>query len=154
MFCAERWSGAGIVAGGDSARFSAELRQALDAAWWHGCLVNSRATPPRGPQAVHTNLFGGVGEVRVLSLLQGASEPFTAVLSCELAPGASVGAHKQQDFPETVIGVAGEGEARVNGAVHPLDAFHAVYLPLGAALEIVNRSEREPLRYLIVKARG
>jgi glyoxylate utilization-related uncharacterized protein len=60
----------------------------------------------------------------------------------------------QQDFPEIVIGVEGEGEARVNGAVHVLDASHAVYLPLGAALEIVNRSEREPLCYLIVKARS
>lgn len=92
--------------------------------------------------------------MRVLSLLHGASAPFTAVLSCELAPGGSVGAHMQQDFPEIVIGVEGEGEARVNGAVQPLDACHAVYLPLGAALEIVNRSEHEPLRYLIVKARG
>jgi quercetin dioxygenase-like cupin family protein len=103
---------------------------------------------------VHTNLFGGVGEVRVVSLLQSASEPFTAVLSCELSPGGSVGAHVQQDFPEVVIGVGGEGEARVNGAVHPLDASRAVYLPLGAVLEIVNRSERAPLRYLIVKARS
>ena len=110
--------------------------------------------PPTGPQAVQTNLFGGVGEVRVLSLLHGTGEPFTAVLACELAPGGSVGAHVQQEFPEVVIGVGGEGEARVNGAVHPLDAFHAVYLPLGAALEIVNRSAREPLRYLIVKARS
>jgi quercetin dioxygenase-like cupin family protein len=103
---------------------------------------------------VHTDLFGGVGEVHVLSLLHGASAPFTAVLSCELAPGGSVGAHVQQDFPEVVIGVAGTGEARVNGTTHPLDACHAVYLPLGAALEIVNHSEREPLRYLIVKARS
>jgi quercetin dioxygenase-like cupin family protein len=117
-------------------------------------VVNNDDLPRQGPQAVHTNLFGGVGEVRVLSLLQTASAPFTAVLSCELSPGGSVGAHMQPDFPELVIGVAGDGEARVDGVVHRLDASHAVYLPLGAALEIVNRSEREPLRYLIVKARG
>ena len=110
--------------------------------------------PANNPESVHTNLFGGVGQVRVVSLLHGASAPFTAALSCELSPGGSVGAHKQQDDPELIIGVSGEGEARVNGALHPLDAHHAVYLPLGAALEIVNRSEREPLRYLIVKARG
>jgi quercetin dioxygenase-like cupin family protein len=110
--------------------------------------------PANHPQAVHTNLFGGVGEVRVVSLLQGASAPFTAVLSCELAPGGSVGAHVQQDDPEVVIGLSGAGEARVNGVVHPLAASHAVYLPLGAALEIVNTSDREPLRYLIVKARS
>lgn len=110
--------------------------------------------PISNPSSVHTNLFGGVGEVRVVSLLQGASAPFTAVLSCELAAGGSVGAHRQQDDPEIVVGVTGAGEARVNGAVHVLDASHVVYLPLGAALEIVNRSDHEPLRYLIVKARS
>jgi len=114
----------------------------------------SQAKPPAGAFAVYPNLFGGVGEVRVTSLLQGASEPFTAVLSCELAPGGNVGAHRQEEFPELVIGVAGEGEARVNGVIHPLDALHAVHLPLGAALEIRNRSAHEPLRYLIIKARG
>ncbi|MEY4512128.1 MAG: hypothetical protein RLZZ450_4250 [Pseudomonadota bacterium] len=82
---------------------------------------------------MHTNLFGGVGEVRVVSLLHGVSAPFTAALSCELAPEGSVGAHVQQDDPELVIAVSGDGEARVNGAVHPLDASQAVYLPLGAA---------------------
>lgn len=109
---------------------------------------------PNNPASVHTNLFGGVGQVRVESLLHGASAPFTAALSCELAPGGSVGAHKQQDDPELIIGVSGEGEARVNGSAHPLAASKAVYLPLGAALEIVNRSDREPLRYLIVKAQS
>jgi hypothetical protein len=42
----------------------------------------------------------------------------------------------------------------VNGVSHPLAAQHAVHLPLGAVLEIANRSQHEPLRYLIVKARG
>lgn len=106
------------------------------------------------PETVYQNLFGGVGEVRVVSLLQGTSAPFTAVLACVLAPGGRVGAHRQEEFPELVIGVAGAGEARVNGVVHPLDAQHAVHLPLGAALELVNLSAHEPLRYLIVKARG
>lgn len=116
--------------------------------------MNSKTTPPSVPQAVYDSLFGGVGQVRVLSLLQGASSPFTAALSCELAPGGRVGAHKQQDFPELVIGVGGDGEAHVDGVAHPLTAKHAVYLPLGAVLEIVNRSAHEPLRYLIVKARS
>jgi quercetin dioxygenase-like cupin family protein len=120
----------------------------------HGCVVSRETIPPTAPSAVYTNLFGGVGEVRVWSLLQGASAPFTAALSCELAPAASVGPHVQEEFPELVIGVAGEGEAKVNGVPHPLGALRAVHLPLGAALEIVNRSPREPLRYLIVKARG
>jgi quercetin dioxygenase-like cupin family protein len=116
--------------------------------------MNRKAAPPTAPSAVYPSLFGGVGEVRVTSLLHGASEPFTAVLSCELAPGGRVGAHRQDEFPEIVIGVTGEGEARVNGVAHPIDALHAVHLPLGAALEILNRSAHEPLRYLIIKARG
>jgi uncharacterized cupin superfamily protein len=116
--------------------------------------MSSDASPPASPETVYKSLFGGAGEVRVVSLLRGASAPFTAVLSCELSPGGSVGPHLQQEFAEVVIGVAGEGEARVNGVAQRLDACHAVHLPLGAALEIVNRSEREPLRYLIVKARG
>jgi quercetin dioxygenase-like cupin family protein len=103
---------------------------------------------------VHSKLFGGLGDVRVVSLLRAASPPFTAALWCELSPGGSVGAHVQQEFSEIVIGIAGEGEARVDGTVHRLVALQAVYLPLGAALELVNLSEREPLRYLIVKASG
>jgi glyoxylate utilization-related uncharacterized protein len=102
---------------------------------------------------VYTDLFGGAGEVRVWSLLHGPSEPFTAVLTCELAPAGAVGRHVQQEFPEVVLGIVGDGEARVDGAPHRLGPSSAVYLPLGATLEIVNRSESEPLRYLIVKAR-
>lgn len=113
---------------------------------------------PQGPvpaaaPTLYTDLFNGTGQVRVWSLLQGASGPFTAVLSCELAPAGSVGRHVQQEFPEVVLGLAGEGEARVDGAPHRLDPCSAIYLPLGATLEIVNRSDRAPLRYVIVKAR-
>lgn len=106
------------------------------------------------PSAVHVALFGGAGEVRVSSLLSAAAEPFTAVLSCSLAPGGTVGRHVQQEFPEVVIGVSGQGEAVVDGTRHPLGADDAVFLPLGSVLSIVNRSASEPLRYLIVKARG
>lgn len=106
------------------------------------------------PPFIQTNLFGGRGEVRVWNLLSGAAEPFTAALSCELAPGGSVGRHTQQEFAELVIGIAGDGEARVDGRAQSLGPSSAVHLPLGAVLEIVNRSQTEPLRYLIVKARG
>jgi quercetin dioxygenase-like cupin family protein len=114
----------------------------------------SQASTPLGPPFLHTNLFGGTGEVRVWNLLHGAAEPFTAVLSCELSAGGRVGRHVQQEFPELVLGLAGDGEALVDGARHALVTHSAVHLPLGAQLEIVNRSEHEPLRYLIVKARG
>ena len=63
----------------------------------------------KGPSAVRSELFGGRGEVRVWSLLDTEADPFTAVLSCELAPGGSVGRHVQEEFPEIVIGVEGHG---------------------------------------------
>ena len=58
-------------------------------------------------------LFGGTGEVRVVDLLGASSAPapFAAALACELAPGASVGAHVQAEYAEVVIFV--EGRARV-----------------------------------------
>lgn len=99
------------------------------------------------------DLFGGRGEVRIWNLLQQTAEPFQAVLSCELSPGGSVGRHQQQEFPELVIGVAGQGEATVDGQPARLESGDVVYLPLGAVLTIENRSADAPLSYLIVKAR-
>ena len=98
--------------------------------------VRDRVTrpTPADPPFVHTNLFGGAGEVRVWNLLRDAAEPFTAVLSCELSPGGCVGRHVQQEFPEVVIGIDGEGEASVDGVPHRLGSFSAVHLPLGAVL--------------------
>ena len=81
-----------------------------------------------------------------------AAEPFKAVLECELEAGGSVGRHRQEKFAEIVIGLEGEGEARVEDRVCSLGPGDVVFLPLGALLEIVNRSEGEVLRYLIVKA--
>jgi quercetin dioxygenase-like cupin family protein len=107
-----------------------------------------------GPPVVHAGLFGGVGEVRVWNLLRGAAEPFTAALSCELSAGGSIGRHVQDEFPEIVIGIQGEGVAVVNGVAHRLGALSAVHLPLAATLEIVNHSHVESLRYVIVKAHG
>jgi quercetin dioxygenase-like cupin family protein len=103
---------------------------------------------------VRVDLFGGRGEVHVSSLLEGAAEPFTAVLACVLAPGGSVGAHRQEEFPEIVIGVSGDGAATVDGEPHELGPGDVVHLPLGSVLALVNRSPSEPLDYIIVKARG
>ncbi len=102
---------------------------------------------------VRTALFGGVGDVSVWDLLQGrAAPPFGAVLACELAPGGKVGRHRQQELPEVVIGLEGDGVAGVNGAEVPLGPGDVVHLPLGAVLSLENRSAERPLRYLIVKA--
>jgi quercetin dioxygenase-like cupin family protein len=108
----------------------------------------------KGTPDTRTALFGGRGDVRVWSLLDTRAEPFTAILSCELSPGGSVGAHVQEHFPEVVIGVEGDGQATVNGTGHALGAGDVVHLPLGSVLAIENRSADAPLRYLIIKARG
>lgn len=100
-------------------------------------------------------LFGGEGAVTVWDLLgRMSASPFVAVLSCELDPAGSVGRHVQEHYPEIVIGLEGDGEASVNGELRPLTPGQVVHLPLGAVLAITNRSKDEPLRYLIIKAKG
>jgi quercetin dioxygenase-like cupin family protein len=82
------------------------------------------------------------------------SGPFTAVLLCELSPGGSVGRHVQEEFPEIVIGLSGDGQTTIDGQARALGPGDTVYLPLGSVLSIENHSAGEPLTYLIVKARG
>jgi quercetin dioxygenase-like cupin family protein len=107
--------------------------------------------PP--PTWVREALFGGTGEVTVRDLLRGLpAPPFAAVLGCTLAPGGAVGRHRQEQLPEVVIGLSGDGEAEVDGAVRPLGPGDVVHLPLGSVLSIRNRSDTEALEYLIVKA--
>lgn len=111
----------------------------------------------RGPVDRRVNLFGGTGEVRVWNLLAGhrrEPSPFTAVLSCELDPGGSVGRHVQHQFPEIVVGVRGDGEAKVDNVPHRLSEGDVVHLPLGSRLELRNNSADAPLAYLIIKAHG
>jgi quercetin dioxygenase-like cupin family protein len=108
---------------------------------------------PKSP-ALSVDLFGGRGEVRVWNLLSDAAGPFTAVLSCMLSPGGSVGLHRQEQFPELVIGLEGDGVATVDGKALPLRPGDVVYLPLGSVLGITNRSHEAALSYLIVKASG
>jgi quercetin dioxygenase-like cupin family protein len=114
-------------------------------------------TARKGPVDVRSALFGGTGDVRVWNLLAGhqhAPHPFTAVLSCELDPGGHVGRHVQQQFPEIVVGLSGDGEALVDGKPMALGEGDVVHLPLGSTLELRNRSDLVPLSYLIIKARG
>lgn len=101
------------------------------------------------------SLFGGRGGVDVADLLGAvAAPPFTAVLYCVLDPGGSVGRHRQEEHPEIVVGLGGEGEATVDGVARPLTPGVVVHLPVGSLLSLVNRSPEEPLAYLIVKARA
>jgi quercetin dioxygenase-like cupin family protein len=99
------------------------------------------------------DLFGGRGQVELWDLLQGRSAPpFQEVLRCRLEAGGGVGAHRQAEFSELVIGLAGKGVARVNGDAFGLGPDQVVFLPLGASLELACEGP-EPLDYLIVKAR-
>ncbi len=108
----------------------------------------------RGPHYPRDDLFGGQGRVDVYDLLQGRGmPPFAAVLACELAPGGSVGAHRQEDCPEIVVVLEGRGEATVNGTSQPLEPGMVVRLPLGSVLALRNLDDDQPLAYLIVKAR-
>ena len=91
--------------------------------------------------------------MQVWSLLGQHQLPaFSAVLSCELEAGGSVGAHLQQVADEIVVVTEGMGTARVNGAEQTLRAGTVVWLPLGAQLELQNDSDSDPLLYLIIKA--
>jgi quercetin dioxygenase-like cupin family protein len=106
------------------------------------------------PRFVRRDLFGGRGTVVVADLLgKQVLEPFRAVLGCELEPGGSVGPHVQQEHPEIVVGIAGEGTATVDGVVRRLASGDVIVLAHGSVLAIENPGE-EPLRYLIVKARA
>ncbi|PRQ01071.1 Cupin domain protein [Enhygromyxa salina] len=110
--------------------------------------INSKGAPdPR------ENLFGGIGTVKVWNLLRTKAPPFTAVLACELDPGGRVGRHRQQEFPEIVVGIAGLGEAVVGKQQFGLRPGDVVYLPQGETLELINHRDDEPLQYLIIKAR-
>jgi quercetin dioxygenase-like cupin family protein len=101
---------------------------------------------------VRRALFGGEGAVRVWDL--GArTEPFSAVLFCELEGGGRVGRHRQETDDEVVIVVSGEAVLYVDGSARACVAGGAVALPLGSSLEIDNASPTEPVRYVIVKAR-
>jgi len=108
----------------------------------------------KGPGDRREGLFGGAGAVTVWNLLgRAAAPPFSAVLSCELEPGGSVGRHTQQEDPEIVLGLGGDGEATVDGRAHDLGPGDVVYLAHGQVLSIANRSDVTPLYYLIIKAR-
>jgi len=105
-----------------------------------------RGEPDRRP-----NLFGGLGEVRVWSLMDGELPPFDCVLGCELDPGGSVGAHAQDRCTEILVVTEGRGDARAGRDVIALEPGVVVRLPLGESLALRNGSQTEVLRYLIVK---
>ena len=112
-----------------------------------------RGTPLDPSRAsVRRELFGGTGAVRVWDL-GGTTPPFTAVLFCELDPLGRVGEHVQREDQEVVVVLSGEAVLYVDGRPHGCVPGSAVALPLGSRLSIDNASPKEPVRYVIVKAR-
>ena len=111
---------------------------------------------PHGTQPYRRqNLFGGQGEVLVWDLIAKRSlPPFSAVLSCELEAGGSVGVHVQQAAHEIVVVTEGEGTAAVDGVAQSLLPGTVVWLPFGKQLALKNDSESAPLRYLIIKVKS
>ncbi len=107
----------------------------------------------RGEPDRRRDLFGGTGEVRVWSMLDGPLPPFDCVLGCELDAGGTVGAHVQQECAEIVIVTEGRGHARVGEQSIPLSPGVVVRLPLGTTLALRNGSDADVLRYFIVKVR-
>ncbi len=105
----------------------------------------------KGKADVRRALFGGRGSVSVWSLGHGPA-PFEAVLGCELSPRGSVGPHAQEHCHELVTVISGRGLARVNGEPQGLSPGAVVTVPLGAVLELENRSKTSRLRYVIIKA--
>lgn len=107
----------------------------------------------RGDPDVRAALFGGNGSVKVWDLLgPRLAPPFSAVLSCELEPGGSVGVHQQQRDPEILLGLEGQGEVTVAGFAGALTPGTVVFVPFGSTLSLRNLSPEAPLRYLIIKA--
>ena len=99
------------------------------------------------------DLFGGRGKVQVWSLLHPrALEPFKAALWCELEPSGVVGRHVQQEFPEILICLSGEGVVTVGHESHRFTTGVCLTLPLGEVLQI-SCGAGGPLSYLIIKAR-
>ena len=120
-------------------------------------LTPPAVTPPRpsplvARSAARRDLFGGAGEVKVWSLLRpDALDPFRAALWCELEPKGSVGAHVQEQYPELVICLAGEGVVSAGGQAYTFIPGACVPLAQGEILRIENRLDA-PLSYLIIKA--
>ncbi|MBT9556476.1 MAG: cupin domain-containing protein [Myxococcales bacterium] len=101
---------------------------------------------------VRTGLFGGVGSVSVWNLLgRQRAAPFTAVLACELSPGADVGRHVQQRDAELLIGLEGTGLVTIAGVTKTFGAGVVHHVAFGTSLAIRNTSGTASLRYLIIK---
>jgi oxalate decarboxylase/phosphoglucose isomerase-like protein (cupin superfamily) len=111
-------------------------------------------TPKKPANFTQRDLFGGSGAVDIWNLRTSNCPPFSASLWCSLEPSGVVGRHRQQDDPEIVICIAGEGVATVGKTEHAMVTGVMLYLPYGQVLSIENKSAEESLDYLIIKAKN
>ena len=101
---------------------------------------------------LRADLFGGQGIVQLWSLIHPErAEPFKAALWCELEPGGSVGAHRQEHYPELILCLSGEGSARIGPRWFSFLPGVCLHLPLGEILAL-RAGNAAPLVYLIIKA--
>ena len=101
---------------------------------------------------LRSDLFGGQGSVQLWSLIHPErAEPFKAVLWCELEPGGSVGAHRQEHYPELILCLSGEGSARIGPRWFSFLPGVCLHLPLGEILAL-RAGDAAPLVYIIIKA--
>ena len=110
-------------------------------------------TAPNFPEPfLRSELFGGRGAVRLWSLIHPEhADPFKAALWCELEPGGSVGAHRQEHYPELILCLSGEGSARIGSQWVSFLPGVCLHLPLGELLAL-RAGDAAPLVYLIIKA--
>ena len=110
--------------------------------------------PESPPSFCQQDLFGGQGSVDIWNLRSMNCPPFSAALWCSLEPNGYVGRHRQQEDPEIVICLSGEGVATIGKTPHQLNRGVMVYLSFGQILSIRNTSEDHSLEYLIIKAKS
>jgi len=111
-------------------------------------------TPKKPPNFTQRDLFGGSGAVDIWNMRTSNCPPFSASLWCSLEPNGVVGRHRQQDDPEIVICIAGEGVAMIGKTAHVMVSGVMLYLAFGQVLSIENKSDVESLDYLIIKAKS
>ena len=63
-----------------------------------------------------------------------------------LAPGEDIGMETHADVDQFIRIEAGEGKVILNGEEHELEGGSAVVIPAGTQHNIVNRSQKDPLK--------
>ena len=79
------------------------------------------------------------------------ARPSSRVEAVTVAPGGEIGAHVHTGTDETIVVVAGDGEAELDGRRTPLRAGSLLFIPDGTPHNITNPGA-QPLRLYAVQA--